>query len=149
MGILPLIRIIFGLTFIVSGAEKILSPYQNFLYVIQGYEVIPSPVDKWVAIGFPWIEFLLGILLLAGLYTRASMIAAMFVFATFLIVVGQALIRGIDLSECGCFGELVSIPPNVVFLIDSVFFFLSGLCLIKWKETAKCGLDQIFQSKPE
>ena len=58
-----IIRIIIGSIFLVSGLEKLLSPYQNFLYAIQAYQFLPSWAEVLSAQIFPWIELLAGVFL--------------------------------------------------------------------------------------
>ena len=41
-----ILRIVIGSIFLISGLGKLLSPYQNFLYVIQAYQLLPSWVQK-------------------------------------------------------------------------------------------------------
>ena len=58
-----LLRILIGSIFIVSGLGKLLSPYQNFLYVIQAYQLLPAWGEALAAQIFPWVELLIGIFL--------------------------------------------------------------------------------------
>ena len=125
-----ILRIFIGLIFLVSGFEKSVSPYQNFLYVLQGYQFLPSSLEIAVARILPWIELFTGVFLVLGLWTRQVLIAAAAMFAGFIIVVGQALIRGIDLAECGCFGEWIHIPPQAVIVMD-VASLIVCLALLK------------------
>lgn len=129
-----ILRILIGLIFVVSGFEKSVSPYQNFLYVLQGYQFLPSSLEIAVARVLPWMELLLGIFLVLGLWTRPVLIAASAMFTGFIIVVGQALIRGIDLTECGCFGEWIHIPPQGVIVMDVVSLMV---CLVLLKNLSR------------
>ena len=123
-----ILRILLGGIFIVSGLEKLMASYQDFLYVVQGYEFLNSFLEGVVARVFPWVEFLLGIFLVLGLWTSWALRGISVLIFMFLCIVGQALLRGLDLSECGCFGSLFSFPLHVVLIFDSVllclFFFL-------------------------
>ena len=102
-----LLRIIIGSIFIVSGLGKLLSSYQNFLYVVQAYQLLPSWGEVLVAHIFPWIELIVGVFVLLGLWTIWGLRGAMVLFGVFVVVVGQALIRGLSLASCGCFGEWI------------------------------------------
>ncbi len=139
-----LIRIFIGLIFTVSGTEKLLSPYQNFLYVIQGYDVVPAPLDEWVARVFPWIELMLGVFTILGLWTIWALRGLLIVTAVFLCVVGQAVWRNLPIEKCGCFGELVSIPLPTILLMDSILWIYIAYLIIRMERTSRCSLDEYF-----
>ena len=139
-----LTRIFIGLIFVVSGTEKSLSHYQNFLYVIQGYDVIPAPWDEWAARFFPWIELLLGIFTILGLWTIWALRGMLVSTTMFVFVVGQALWRNLPIEKCGCFGELVSIPLPTILLMDSVMWIYIAYLIIRMERTNRCSLDEYF-----
>jgi triosephosphate isomerase len=113
------IRVSLGLVYLISGTEKLLGPSENFLYIIQGYDMIPLPiVEKMMSLTFPWLEFFLGGFLVLGLWTRESLIALGTFSVMFIIALGQAIVRKLPLSDCGCFGDLVGMPLEVTFMID-------------------------------
>ena len=127
---LVLMRIMIGMVYIISGAEKLLQPHENFLYIIQEYDIIPSVTVAYaVAWLFPWLELFLGGFLLLGLWTRESLTSVGLFSAVFIVVVGQAIIRKLPLAECGCFGDLVGIPLEVTLVIDIVILSLAILLL--------------------
>lgn len=140
---LALTRTLIGVLFVLSGFLKLTSPYQNFLYVIESYEFIPQPLDVWIAIGFPWVEFFTGIFLLLGLWTEWALRIAMVMFTGFIILLGQAIIRQVPVTECGCFGEKFSLPIHVMLLLDSVAWMLTAFVLLSVKKL-QWGLDQYF-----
>ncbi|OGX24932.1 MAG: hypothetical protein A2787_03195 [Omnitrophica WOR_2 bacterium RIFCSPHIGHO2_01_FULL_48_9] len=137
-------RILLGTIFVVSGAEKLLSPYQNFLYVIQNYQLIGPPLDEWVARIFPWIEFLLGLFCLLGLWLTRSLEGILVIVTVFIGVVGQALIRGLPIDECGCFGSLVSLPLQGVIIVDSCLWLLTSWLLFPGAKASRFSLDEYF-----
>jgi hypothetical protein len=136
---------VIGLIFVVSGAEKLIWPYQNFLYVIQGYQLLPSGLDEAVARIFPWIEFLIGLFMVLGFWLSWTLRGVLVMVTAFILIVSQALIRKLPMEECGCFGELISFPLPVVVIIDSTLFALTCLLFIKIKKTEAVSLDRYFQ----
>ena len=134
-----------GLIFVVSGAEKLIWPYQNFLYVIQGYQLVPPGLDEAVAQVFPWIEFLVGLFMVLGFWLHWTLRGVLVMVMTFILIVSQALIRKLPMDECGCFGELISFPLPVVILIDSTLLALTCLLIVKEKKTEAVSLDRYFQ----
>ena len=139
-----LLRIIIGSIFIVSGLGKLLSPYQNFLYVIQAYQVLPSWAEVLTAQIFPWIELFTGVFVLLGLWTSWSLRGALALFGVFVVIVGQALIRGLPLATCGCFGEWIHLRLQTVIIIDSASLLLTLLLLYNIPQTRKLSLDSYF-----
>ena len=97
----PILRTFIGSIFLVSSLGKLLSPYQNFLYVVQAYQFLPSWGEVVVAQVFPWIELIVGVFVLLGLWTPWALRGALVLFAVFVVVVGQALIRNLPLESCG------------------------------------------------
>ena len=140
----PILRIIIGGIFIFSGLGKLLSPYQNFQYVIQAYQLLPSSGEILVAQVFPWIELSVGVFVFSGLWTAWSLKGALILFGIFITVVGQALIRGLPLENCGCFGEWVHLKPQAVIVMDSAGLLLTVLLLRHILPSKKFSLDSYF-----
>lgn len=129
---------------IASGAEKIIEPYQNFLFVIQSYQLPGIIGGEGVAVILPWVEFFIGIFLAGGLWLRWALLGQMVLTAAFIIVVAQALIRHLPIDECGCFGEFISLPLPVVLGLDMTLLFLGGLLYDKIEKTQRLSLDRFF-----
>ena len=142
-----LLRVCLGILFVVSGTEKLVGPYQNFLYVVQSYKVLPDLLEEPVARFFPWLELFVGMFVLLGLWLKSALVGATALLTTFIIVVGQAIGRQLPITECGCFGGLISFPLPVVLLLDSILLFLSGFLLYKLNRTSSLSLDGHFQKK--
>ena len=139
---IPFLRILIGLLFVVSGAEKLFWPYQNFLYVLQAYEVLPHGIDVFVARVFPWIEFLVGLLLVLGLWVSPMLKIALGMFTVFILIITQALLRHLPIDECGCFGQLISLKPQQTLVMDSMFFLSLLWMLGNVKQAERFSLDR-------
>ena len=140
----PFLRILIGLLFVVSGGEKLIWPYQNFLYVLQSYDFLPSGIDVFVARVFPWIEFVAGLLLILGLWVPQMIKMALAMFAIFILVIAQALFRHLPMDDCGCFGELISLKPQHTLVMDS-FLFLSLIWALRhMKQVERFSLDRLM-----
>lgn len=140
-------RIILGMIFVVSGTEKLLNPYQNFLYVIQNYQVIGPPWDEGTAKFFPWLEFFLGLFCCLGLWSRRALQGILVLLTIFIAVVGQALLRRLPIMECGCFGGLLSIPLEAVLVMDSGLWLWTSWLLARGAPASDFGLDGYFAKK--
>lgn len=141
----PILRILIGSVFLVSGLGKLLGPYQNFLYVIQAYELLPSWAEVLTAQVFPWIELIVGVFVLLGLWIPWSLRGALVLFCIFVVVVGQALIRNLPLENCGCFGEWIHLKPQTVIIMDSLSLLLVFLSLRHLPGAKKFSLDSYFE----
>jgi len=139
-----ILRIAIGAIFLVSSLGKLFSSYQNFLYVVQAYQLLPSGGEVLIAQIFPWIELLVGIFVLLGLWTPWALRGALVLFGIFVVVVGQALIRGLPLENCGCFGEWIHLKPQTVIALDSLSLLLSFVLLRNLPRVKKFSLDSHF-----
>ncbi|MEX2274381.1 MAG: MauE/DoxX family redox-associated membrane protein [Actinomycetota bacterium] len=76
---------------------------QGSILAVNGYDVLPEAFVEPVAIILPWLEILLGVLLVLGLFTRAAGIASATLMGVFIAGMLQARARGLQI-DCGCFG---------------------------------------------
>ncbi len=144
---LVLIRYVIGMLYIISGTEKLLQPYENFLYIVQEYDIVPfASVEYGVAWLFPWLELFLGGFLLLGLWTKESLMSVGLFSGVFIIAVGRAIIRKLPLVECGCFGDLVGIPLEATLIIDIVTLSLV-IMLLRFYHRGTClwAFDRYWQ----
>lgn len=140
------IRLILASIFLLSGFEKASHPYQNFLYAIEAYQFFPSFIATVIAMVFPWVELLIGVFLFLGLWTGWALRAALVCFCCFILILAQAFWRGLALEQCGCFGSLISIPPQWTLIMDSFCLFLTWLSLQRLPQTRKLSLDIHLES---
>ena len=142
--IFPILRMILGLFFLVVSTEKLFDPYQNFLYVVQSYQLFPGIFEEALSRIVPWIQFFLGLFLLLGLWVKNTLQGLAILILGFLVVVGQAIVRKLPLDECGCFGNLISLPPRNTFLLDITLLVFTVMMFRRIKETSRWSLDAYF-----
>ena len=143
------LRIFIGIFFIVSGGEKLIHPYQNFLYVVQAYQLFPAWGEGIVARVIPWVELLLGAFAALGLWIPLTLRGIQWLFFGFIIILGQGLIRGLPLSDCGCFGEMLHLSPQLTIVMDSLFWLVVCLLRRHVSKTEAISLDRYFSSAAE
>lgn len=97
-------RIIPGFIFIYAGIGKIADP-ALFAKEIMNYNMLPLSIINIMALTLPWIELICGILLIAGVLIRANSIIISGLLIVFIIAVGSAMSRGLDIN-CGCFSSM-------------------------------------------
>ena len=145
--IFPLLRIVVGSVLLVSGFEKTIHPYQNFLYAIQAYQMLPGWAETLTAVIVPWVELMIGLFLVLGLWTMKALRWALMLFAVFIVVVGQALMRALPLDHCGCFGSWIQATPQQIIVFDSFCFLVLMVLLRHWTKTRRFSLDEWFTQR--
>ena len=93
----------------------------------------------------PWVELFLGAFLFLGLWLPLVLEGLWFLVVIFIIVVVQAIIRNLPITECGCFGQLFSIPLHIVFIIDSSILVIVLTLIRHIKPASFLSLDQYFE----
>lgn len=117
-------RLAAGAMLTVAGFLKLRAPAQEFAAALEAYRFFPEAFLTPASQVLPWVEYLLGVFLLAGLWLRRTAPAALALFGGFVTVLGVSLARGIDLSGCGCFGSAWPLSPAATLVADSVAVLL-------------------------
>ena len=99
ISVLP--RIILGVVFIFASYNKILDP-ASFSDNIHNFHLTPTAVENIAGLVIPWLELILGIFLIFGVFLEGSTSIAIGLLIFFIIILSQAVFRGIDV-HCGCF----------------------------------------------
>ncbi|MFA5260595.1 MAG: MauE/DoxX family redox-associated membrane protein [Candidatus Omnitrophota bacterium] len=140
-------RVLIGSFFVVVAAEKLLTPYENFLYVIQGYDIFPPFLARLAAMIVPWFEFFLGVFLVLGLWLKPVLRISLLMISAFILLLTQAVFRKLPMQDCGCYGELLSLPLHVSILLDMGLFLAVGGLLKYYSRTSCMSLDRYFEAK--
>jgi putative oxidoreductase len=111
-------RIVLGGIFIYSGYTKLQAELQ-FAAAIAAYRLLPEAWLLPVATYLPWLEVILGALVLTSLKTRWVAGATAGLLAFFIVILTITYLRGIE-ADCGCFGMGERISPLTI-LRDSLF----------------------------
>ena len=99
---LPFIfRLILGIIFIYASYDKILDP-AGFSKNIHNFHVTPIALENLAALIIPWIELIIGVFLIFGLFLEGSTSIIIVLLVFFIFILSQAVFRGIDV-HCGCF----------------------------------------------
>ena len=94
-------RIILGIVFIYASIDKIIDP-MSFSNTIDNYHISPYVLNNIAALIIPWIELIIGLCLIFGVYIEGASSIAIFLLLFFIFIISQALARGINI-DCGCF----------------------------------------------
>ena len=121
------IRLILGAVFVYAGVDKIIYP-AAFAEVVNKYQILPSELINLTAIVLPWLELLLGLGLIAGLWLSGASFLITVLMAMFCGALLFNIARGLDIN-CGCFRTddmPNSAAPMVWYVIrDGVFLLMS------------------------
>ncbi len=140
-------RFLVASLFVVSGAEKLLGSTENFFFILQAYAVFPDPLARLLSVVFPWIELGAGVFLALGLWIRLVLSVLACISGSFVLVVGQAILRGLPIDNCGCFGELVHLPLRGVILLDLTTLILVLACLKHGAAVSVFSLDELYHKR--
>ena len=120
--------------FLVSGVLKAVDPDATYV-AVRAYDVLPRAGVAVVAAVLPWAEIVLGLLLLAGVATRAVAVAGAALLLVFVAGVTQAWARGLAI-DCGCFGGGGAVDPSETaygteLLRDTGFLLLAAWLVVR------------------
>jgi uncharacterized membrane protein YphA (DoxX/SURF4 family) len=121
-------RLTLAIIFFYAGIEKFISP-GDFAVAIYNYQLLPDGTINLSAIFLPWLEVLIAISLVVGIYTRGAALLSSLLFMTFATALAINLVRGLDIS-CGCFGASSGNISWLYLARDLSLFCVSVFALI-------------------
>jgi len=125
---IPIIRIIIGMAFLLSGLFKIID-IGGFRKVIQSLGMLGGPLPLMVSIIIPVLELILGLMLVLGIQIRIAavhlnVLAAIFAWVTYYILGSRP-----DML-CGCFGTLFDMSFSIYHLLVLFLIFLLNMVIV-------------------
>jgi uncharacterized membrane protein YphA (DoxX/SURF4 family) len=123
-------RTVLGGVFLLAGVIKAADP-QTSVAAVRAYQLLPAGLVTAVGWGLPFAEIALGLLLLAGLATRAAAVAAAALLLVLVAAVVSAAVRGLSI-DCGCFGGGGPVPPGETAYGAEIARDLGLLLLAGW-----------------
>lgn len=108
------IRLFLGGLFLAAGVSKVGAPLQMLANIYAYQIVIPDWVANTIAHTLPWMEILLGIGLIAGLWLPVTVGWTAAMLCVFTIMTAQAWWRGLEI-DCGCI-DLSTLHPALAAL---------------------------------
>lgn len=115
-----LLRVFVGLVFAYAGFTKLLEPSANFEAALLKYGVFSPQWIPWMAQSVPWVEWVLGSLLIVGYAPRLVSTGTSLLSLAFLMTLGSSrLLLESGSTDCGCFGQSgLHLTLRQVFLLD-------------------------------
>ena len=138
-----LARLILGGVLFAAGYLKVGKADESQM-AVRAYEMLPIPVANLLGLFLPFVEVVIGALLILGALTRVMAALGGFTMFVFIIAIAQAWARGLNI-DCGCFGGGGAVAPGETkylqeLLRDIGLVFLAGY-LIRYPST-KFSLDK-------
>ena len=140
-----LARLFLGGVLIYAGAVKIPRPLTSER-AVQAYEIFPMDLAGYIGLALPYLEVVLGLLLVLGLFTRPVAAVSTLLMLAFVVGIAQAWARGLTI-DCGCFGgggqiaEADTQYPQEI--ARDLGFALAGAWLW-WRPRSLVSLDRIL-----
>jgi|GEM_PF-1454425 len=148
-------RILLGLIFALSAISKLSAP-GIFQADVAAYHIVPNLLVAPFALALPWLEAMLALYLLLGLFVRPAAIVAGLLLLIFTIALAINVATGNTAHGCGCLqtsGLLASVPllswlfgGLTIGLFDVVRdLVLAGVAaVIFWGDTSALSLDVLL-----
>ena len=126
------LRCVLGFVFVYAGVNKIMDPV-GFSETILNYQLLPEYLINPVAIALPWLELIIGILLIAGIWPMGTVFLCNVLLLIFFGALFFNMLRGINV-DCGCFSARNSgleVPSMTWYFLRDIFFLLMGILLFR------------------
>ena len=111
------LRFIVGAIFVYASLDKISEP-SAFSNAIASYEFSSllnlSIFNNILALSLPWLEMILGLCLIFGVFFKEALNFIIVLLIFFIILLVQADIRGLNLEDCGCGLNKSSIIETII-----------------------------------
>ena len=95
------VQIALGAIFVAAALPKIADP-PSFAHMIYNYRLVPGAAINALALVMPWVELLVGLALILGVWPRESAALAGLLLLVFMAAITINLARG-RAVDCGCF----------------------------------------------
>jgi len=96
-------RVGLGAVFLYAAYTKLRVPWAIFAMSINSYQILPEPLVIFIARVLPWLELVLGALLIVGWQLRYVATATSALLLGFFVIMLRAYFKGLGI-DCGCFG---------------------------------------------
>jgi uncharacterized membrane protein YphA (DoxX/SURF4 family) len=103
-------RLTLGGVLFVAGFLKV-DKLEVSQMAVRSYGLLPIPIANFLGQTLPFFEVVIGLLLILGAATRVVAALGGFTMFIFIIAIGQAWARGLNI-DCGCFGGGGTVAPG-------------------------------------
>lgn len=141
-------RLLLGLVFVYASYDKILHP-QAFALAVFNYQLLPETAINLIAMILPWLELLLGLCLLFGIWLPGATVMGSGLLMIFLGALIYKQIRGLNI-HCGCFStEIQEGPAGLGTVLRDLGFLAVSLYLLVYVMLANRRSKNLRRLKSE
>jgi hypothetical protein len=117
--------------FLYASYDKILNP-EAFAQAIYNYQILPDAAVNLAALTLPWLELLLGLCLIAGVWLPGATALSTGLLAAFMGALIFNQMRGLDV-QCGCFSTASTDGPAGLWTVarDAGFLAVSAYLTVR------------------
>ena len=126
-------RLALGGTMLWAGWEKIPEPI-FFVQTVHAYDILPGVLATPFAVVVPWIEVVIGLALVLGLWTRESALVSAALLVSFGVAIGINIYRGAEI-DCGCFGAEGGRDSLPMALLQDLLLLAAALALLIFRHS--------------
>ena len=135
--IIETIVFLYAILFLYTGISKLVE-YNEFKENIADSPIL-APISSLVALGLPWVEFLVTLTLIIPKWRLKGLYASLILMILFTgYVIGILLFDEHLPCSCGGILQLLSWPQHIVF--NSAFILLAGWAIVLQKREKKAQL---------
>jgi len=118
-------RVVLGAVFVYASYDKILHP-ATFAETVYSYQILPDGLINLTAVVLPWLELVLGVLLISGKWIQGATALSTLLLTIFIAAMVFNFARGLDI-DCGCFSASASEGKMTIWTMvrDAVFLLLA------------------------
>jgi uncharacterized membrane protein YphA (DoxX/SURF4 family) len=145
--VLIIVRIILGGIFIYSAFTKI-TDLDYFVKSLYNYRLLPEESLNLFAVIIPWLEFIIGVFLVLGIFVRESAVLGSILMVVFIGAIAFAMARGLDI-ECGCFGTKDGGRVGLLRIIEDLAILLGFMWLVAFGSDFLALVKSRKNNKPQ
>lgn len=113
-------RLVLGGVLLVAGGLKVFKPTES-ANATAAYKILPTELAHLVGYALPWLEVVIGLLLITGYMVRQAAVVGGLVMIVFIGAIISVWARGM-LIDCGCFGGGGELDPSLADQVRRTYF---------------------------
>ena len=116
-------RAILGSIFIAASISKLAHP-DEFVTLVISYNILPYTLAELYGYLVPWLELLIGLFFILGLFTRFVSALSIPIILSFVIASSYKLLTSAG-GNCGCFGGAMPLTIEQSLTLDALMLLLT------------------------
>ena len=130
------LRILLAAVFLYAAYTKLRQPWLLFAMSIDSYQILPEWAVLALGRTLPWLELLVGLLLLTGFALGYVAAGATALLAAFFAMMLRAFVKGMGI-DCGCFGLGEAISATTLLRDGLLLAGSLGLTLLSLRSSRR------------